>query len=228
MINSDLSIVQTIESTELQIIIGEYFFTLISYHSNDLDNRGSVKIISRLIHSTETETFFVYRSKSELGFWRLCSYNKELVNLFKGDNDYVQQTFIHLDLQNFIDKNLNNIPIDEHLLCSYDNEEMNDIINEHINDTHRILQLKLDFNLNLNPKTPRKLSLISKIKKCSDSPHPETLEYISEYLKKHYIVILKCFCTKLQKLIYLNKKIIFNLPKQINLFKIYKFIYFKL
>ena len=46
--------------------------------------------------------------------------------------------------------------------------------------------------------------------------------------KKTCIVILKCFCTKLQKLIYLNKKVIFNLPKQINLFKIYKFIYFKL
>jgi hypothetical protein len=67
------------------------------------------------IHSHEDGrlpfSFWVYRSNSELGFWRLCiSKETDLRNLilYKGETntDYVQATFIHLQLQQFINENI--------------------------------------------------------------------------------------------------------------------------
>ena len=97
---------KNIKLNELQIIIGSYLFTLISYDFNDIEGRGSVKIKSNsiILDTFIEEIFFVYKSKSELGFWRLCHYTN--YHLLKGDYDYVQQTFIHLELQNFIDNNI--------------------------------------------------------------------------------------------------------------------------
>ena len=52
--------------------------------------------------------FWVYRSNSELGFWRLCSsVSDNPEQMYKGDPDefnydYIQTTFIHLTLQFFI------------------------------------------------------------------------------------------------------------------------------
>lgn len=93
-----INIKSSIKLNELQIIIGSYIFTLISYDFNDIEGRGSVKINSSsiILDTFIEETFFVYKSKSELGFWRLCHYTN--YHLLKGEHDYVQQTFIHLEL----------------------------------------------------------------------------------------------------------------------------------
>jgi hypothetical protein len=69
------------------------------------------------IHSQEEGkspfSFWVYRSNSELGFWRLCiTKSNSLQNLlwYKGTIDYVQATFVHLELQNFINENIQYVP----------------------------------------------------------------------------------------------------------------------
>ena len=69
------------------------------------------------IHSHEEGkapfSFWVYRSNSELGFWRLCVTKSPTFQnflLYKGTNDYVQATFIHLELQKFINENIQYVP----------------------------------------------------------------------------------------------------------------------
>jgi hypothetical protein len=60
--------------------------------------------------------FWVYRSNSELGFWRLCSSVEGMPDrMYKGDPDefnydYIQTTFIHLTLQFFINARFEEIP----------------------------------------------------------------------------------------------------------------------
>ena len=60
--------------------------------------------------------FWVYRSNSELGFWRLCSsVSDNPEQMYKGDPDefnydYIQTTFIHLTLQFFINARFGEIP----------------------------------------------------------------------------------------------------------------------
>jgi len=60
--------------------------------------------------------FWVYRSNSELGFWRLCSSVEDIPDrMYKGDPeqfnyDYIQTTFIHLTLQFFINARFETIP----------------------------------------------------------------------------------------------------------------------
>ena len=64
----------------------------------------------------ENADFWVYRSNSELGFWRLCSSVEDNpTRLYKGDPDefnydYIQTTFIHLTLQFFINAIFEAIP----------------------------------------------------------------------------------------------------------------------
>ena len=59
--------------------------------------------------------FWVYRSNSELGFWRLCSsVSDNPEQMYKGDPDefnydYIQTTFIHLLLQFFINTKFKDI-----------------------------------------------------------------------------------------------------------------------
>ena len=61
--------------------------------------------------------FWVYRSNSELGFWRLCSsVSDNPEQMYKGDPDefnydYIQTTFIHLTLQFFINARFEAIPL---------------------------------------------------------------------------------------------------------------------
>jgi hypothetical protein len=52
--------------------------------------------------------YSAYRSNSEIGFWRLMYL--DYFGFDKGDNDYVQQTFIHLKLQSFINDIYDKLP----------------------------------------------------------------------------------------------------------------------
>jgi hypothetical protein len=59
--------------------------------------------------------FVVYRSNSHGGLFRLCSLDTPS-HLYKGETDYVTQTFIHMDLQQFIVENLGNLLVDPELI----------------------------------------------------------------------------------------------------------------
>jgi hypothetical protein len=61
-------------------------------------------------------SFFVYRSNSHGGIFRLCTRTDETSDhLYKGDTDYVTQTFIHIELQKFIIQNYANLLTDDTL-----------------------------------------------------------------------------------------------------------------
>jgi hypothetical protein len=98
-------------------------------------------------------SFWVYRSNSELGFWRLCvtkSSSLQSLLWYKGTNDYVQATFIHLKLQHFINENIQYVPKiqldnDEKLsdcICYINTQycsSSNIIAIEHINNPERMI-----------------------------------------------------------------------------------------
>ena len=89
----------------LSLYINGIIFTLIEKTVLS-DGYIIVRIQSNLNGSLAN--FWVYRSNSELGFWRLCSsVEGNPTRLYKGDPDefnydYIQTTFIHLLLQFFI------------------------------------------------------------------------------------------------------------------------------
>jgi hypothetical protein len=84
---------------ENSIIIDGFTFSILSVDMTLISGRGKIYIKSCNNSTKECVTFYVYSSLSECGFWRLCLGGKQL---HKGNEDYVSQTFIHLELQNFI------------------------------------------------------------------------------------------------------------------------------
>jgi hypothetical protein len=99
--------------SNLSISIGDFIFELIMYYPNANKGRSAVKIFSKNIDSKEITEFYVYKSLSECGFWRFCSIIM-FGTLYKG-SDYVQETFINLKLQEFINENLNKLPKNEEI-----------------------------------------------------------------------------------------------------------------
>jgi hypothetical protein len=119
-------------SGAINIIIDDIEFELISYDATAHDNRGSVLIKSRYLKGSRyfIKPFFVYRSNSEMGFWRFdCIDDEESEHLHKGSHDYVQQTFIHIKLQLFINENIIRLPHDIHRPFLCDEQIMNEINN---------------------------------------------------------------------------------------------------
>ena len=61
-------------------------------------------------------SFWAYRSNSELGLWRLCITTAKSMfkhrSFYKGSYDYIQSTLLHMILQRFINENIDMIPID--------------------------------------------------------------------------------------------------------------------
>jgi len=132
--------------SKLTIIINNFEFELIGFYLNAYANRNVIKCSSRNTLTNTIEYFYLYQSVSDMGFWRLCVEqkikNKEgesfIGILYKGI-DYIQQTFIHIDLQKFINENINHIDkiydTDKNI-CSYDrNNNLSNIIS-HVNDTY--------------------------------------------------------------------------------------------
>jgi hypothetical protein len=95
----------------IKITLDGITFELLEFKEDFASNRGLVKIKSTS-SGRESFIFFVYRSLSELGFWRyaLNMNPRSLPNIsfWKGDegSDYVQTTFIDLRLQQFINESL--------------------------------------------------------------------------------------------------------------------------
>ena len=101
-------------SDYLYIDIHNYRFFLIN------KNKTNDKVFITSMDDKNIENdFIVYRSISNTGFWRLCinePHETYGINyIYKGKDDYVQQTFINFKLQKFINDNLDNLDIDDNL-----------------------------------------------------------------------------------------------------------------
>jgi hypothetical protein len=102
------------------IDIGDYTFALLSRYTTTYE---IVQIESKQRDGERgAKIFWVYPSSSELGLWRCMvhvgtkSIEEGSRQVYKGDTskpyyDYIQQTLIHLQLQEFINANKNKIPI---------------------------------------------------------------------------------------------------------------------
>ena len=111
---NNINLYSLIKKNPLNINIGNYNFELITYNPNGESKRGMIKIKSTHISSNKESNFYLYRSLSNCNLWRLCLNTTERgkPKLYKGKFDYVQDTFINIKLQKFIDKNIDKIPID--------------------------------------------------------------------------------------------------------------------
>jgi hypothetical protein len=90
---------------ELTVIIGNFKFQLVRSHKYKTYDTVNIKSINI---TTKTENHFsVYRSGS-CTFWRFVQH---LFNAFEKGSDYVQTSFIHLKLQEFIDNNFDKIEV---------------------------------------------------------------------------------------------------------------------
>ena len=140
------------------IIIDNYKFTAIRYTSLDVRYQIVVNIKSESLLNGAEESFWIYKSNSELGIWRLCiirrnfrSFSEEFT--FAKGEDYVQTTLIHIDLQLYVNKllkkglipevTLSDIEKDNECVCFISSDrcfEFNDKIYDVINDTNRTIK----------------------------------------------------------------------------------------
>jgi hypothetical protein len=96
-----------------KIIIGRYEFQLL-YIINGEDELDYKKI--RIRNNSQQQIYFtVYPSNSQGNIYRFCSQD-DGTHLYKG-NDYVAETFIHMDLQKFIYENISKLKLLPHREC---------------------------------------------------------------------------------------------------------------
>jgi len=130
----------TINSIE----IDDYIFSLLAYDSTPYDNRGILIIKSINKINYNEKLFPVYSSKSEGGFWRLCMADK-YGKLNKGNvntQDYIQGTFIHLKLQQFINNNIDKCPQQEiGNKCFFTEDSYMSYIDKQVNDSKRQVEI---------------------------------------------------------------------------------------
>jgi hypothetical protein len=103
------------------IEIDDFYFKIlnkINYNERQIVNIYSSKTKQELIkldseiNFNEVNKFSVYLSNSDLGCFRLCLYYMGSGKYHKGDQDYIQQTFIHVKLQKFIHERLDKLDLD--------------------------------------------------------------------------------------------------------------------
>ena len=133
---------------------GREIFLLKTSLINDFTNENNYKLIS------------FYRSSSELKFLRLGILYSDIYHYYKGKYHYVQQTFIDIRLQKFINNKLDSIPIN--LNFTIEQEEDFGIIMKHIDDENRKIEIehfKQDIDYCINSGDPYKI--INEMKKLS-------------------------------------------------------------
>ncbi len=92
------------------IRIDRHSFQLVSKNYSDS------YLLIKINNINEHISFTVYRSNSHGGIFRLCTRTAEgSGHLYKGEIDYVTQTFIHMELQKFIVQNYRNLIVDDTL-----------------------------------------------------------------------------------------------------------------
>ena len=156
------------DCTKFIIEIDNIFFRIISKNLNE--SRDIVNIYSstekdalipryvdkKIIYDeTKINKFSVYLSVSELGCFRLCFVGnpgdkpepgqKRSGDYYKGTMDYIQQTFIHIELQNFIHENYNELEINNDIeFCNFNDKNFGQYrpIFNHIQNDDRIIRLE--------------------------------------------------------------------------------------
>lgn len=162
---------------QIETVIDGITFQLVS--KNISDSRD--KVIIRSIDENET-IFAAYRSKSQLNFWRFCFFDRP-GHYYKGlEIDYVQETFLHIKLQKFINDNIDKLDDDEDIYCPVLYEQSDSIkkkkiftdIIEHENRPLSIL--------------PSEIIEQNNIVKCgyASEEAEKEINVISNYLEQHY------------------------------------------
>tara|TARA_Y100000741_G_scaffold58490_1_gene40735 strand:+ start:7109 stop:8266 length:1158 start_codon:yes stop_codon:yes gene_type:complete len=125
---------------ENTIMINDISFTLV--HRCKLSERDeSFKIFIKSVNlgSGKENSFYVYPSSSDLGFWRLAYWD---MGSFQKGPDYVQSSFISLRLQSFIDERISHL---KEVSCDdiqYEALQAEEMFNKIINNGERQIQLK--------------------------------------------------------------------------------------
>ena len=177
-----------IEKQIFIVHIGDYCFRV--YHKvNKYDterlivNILCIKYVDTFRDINLYEKFSVYQSRSELGCWRLClKTQKNRTQYVKGDkgHDYIQQTFIHPLLQNFINKCIPHLHYNETeplTHCANTAERENELLS-HIDDNNRVV-IESPFNeYNLTTKCGYK-----------DDSIRENLNAFSKKLEKEFEIV---------------------------------------
>lgn len=127
------------------IVIDGFLFELLNYYPDLLEKRSMLELRSSpypLNPDNNFTRFKFYKSHSEGGFWRLCTRTSITdPTLYKGTIHYTQQSFVHMDLQIFINNcNLESITRkitdDGTIFCEY-----SELIKKHIDDTKRVIKI---------------------------------------------------------------------------------------
>ena len=176
-------------STEFIIEIDEIFFRIISKNLNE--SRDIVNIYSSTERDALTEQYFdetkinkfsVYLSVSELGCFRLCFVGnpgdkpepgqKRSGDYYKGIMDYIQQTFIHIELQKFIHENYDELEINNDIeFCNFNDNNFKKYrpILRHINNDERPIRLEPFSEYAFNFKCGDKKTTFDNLKEFSNS-----------------------------------------------------------
>lgn len=170
------------DNTDIITKIDDIYFMIICKHKqkdreifllktsliNDFTNENNYKLIS------------FYRSSSELKFLRLGIYFNDDNQYYKGKYHYIQQTFIDIRLQTFINKKIDSIPINKNF--TMEKEEDFEIIMEHIDNSNRKIEIshfeqKTDYCLRVGDPD----DIINEMKKLSIK-----LKEVYNYNKPNY------------------------------------------
>ena len=129
------------EIDNISIKIDDYEFYLIGFLDTK-DKRGMLLIKSINLINNNKKYFQAYKSISEMGFWRLCMIHEG--NYYKGtkawwsdNSDYIQGTFIHLTLQNFINENISKCKKIKYNISCFESQYLKDSI-----DNNRIYDIE--------------------------------------------------------------------------------------
>ena len=195
------------ERLEIAKIIGEYNFKIISktrtwefLDNGYLVNKIYVKLDGLLINieseiNSEKRNFKLWRTS---GLWRLLDVvdEKGELRIFKGYHDYVQQSMIHCELQNFINMNIDNIPYhyntvrigNKRFRCLTLLSELQTVYDNRIHELTRELEDE-DRIVVMKPFWDLQTTMVCgmKSKDYTYSPKKKIAEF-SEILKKYYDV----------------------------------------
>ena len=126
----------------MTIIINNLRFII--YACSPAKDRVTIK--SQDTSTNHIEVFHLYRSRSNMQFWRLCLLQE---NRAVTGRDYVQTTFIHLRLQLYINEQLKGDTNNKSffvapILCSYDTDDSHENwadVYDHMNSRRRLIKL---------------------------------------------------------------------------------------
>jgi len=117
--------------------------------------------------------FCVYPSSSDLGFWRLAYWS---LGSYQKGPDYVQSSFISLELQYFINERLSVLEVNYDII--YNGILVNDDIHTVITDKNRQIQLK--------NQDGSMIELLNRTNSCGNKVQLKDIEEISTLLENIY------------------------------------------